>query len=272
MRNLLENIYRISSLMHKKTVALLAVLSAVVVLGTACGLQKNDSPTMCDHDFYLAEYVAASGTQNGTECYVCRKCGYSYRGVVPATGAGNVPQQPTQGNYSQQQTGYATEWTVSNQIDESKQASTSAKEKGGTSRYSTRIELFNLEVYSCTSWIYEPSFTAEATDSKGYRHQDVYELMPSWGDNYFRYDLGNEGYKKLTGTIYIMDALNGVYPVWLEFYDGDDFLFATQKLSSGRNSVEFEIDIEGVQYLTIYAKHSDFYSNCIICEDFFLYK
>lgn len=227
------------------TVFVLTIAMIVVLLG--CGVAASN-PKDCVHDYYLSDHEPSSTEQNGYNIYTCKKCGNTYKEIIPAI---KVPAA-------------VTETPKPNSID--------MTEKIDVSKYSSKTELFSLELYSSSSSIYNPKYTAEALDAKGYKHEDVYTVNTSWGgEDYFRYEL-NGKYEVLTGTIYIMDAINGLDVVWLDFYNGEDYLFSTKKLSDSRLSDSFEIDIRGVDYLTVYPRQEGFYGNPIITENFFLYK
>lgn len=60
----------------------------------------------------------------------------------------------------------------------------------------------------------------EILDSMGYKHNDCYVL---YTDN-----------------------------LWLDFYDGDRYLFSTPTVNASQSSVTFSYDISGVKYLTMY--------------------
>ena len=223
-----------------KRLTLFVLVIVVFLMATGCGRANNSSQTTsCDHDYYLSDYTAPTATQNGSSRYTCKKCGNTYTEIIPATGASS-DQNSDNGSYS---------------------------------RSSTKFNLADLPTYSISEpgLFYVYSTATEVMDIKGYKHENVVysETYASNDTNqgYVRYELKGK-YSTLEGTIYLKDG-SGDY-VWLEFYDGEDFLYSTEKLNSDNYKVTFTFDISGVNYLTIYPKRVGIASSqlpkCIIWD------
>jgi len=56
----------------------------------------------------------------------------------------------------------------------------------------------------------------------------------------------------VTGTVYMRQGNSNSY--WLEFYDGEQLIFTTPRLSATNTKVEFSFDVTGVEYLTMYGR------------------
>ena len=175
--------------------------------------------TECQHEWYLSNHVAATATSNGSNQYTCKKCGQTYSEVIPATGGNQT--QPSQ--------------------------NTAAPKREYT--------LFDLKEYSKSQDIIDfVSYTTEVNDSAGYVHKNVYCVSGfEPGERYYRYELKGE-YKNLSGKLYAT-LQHGNTTGWLEFYDGDRFLYRTPRVAGEKpDSVAFSVDLTGVNYLTVYFK------------------
>lgn len=201
---------------HYKVGSLLAIMLILATLAS-CGEKQ------CNHNYRLTDHTAATATRNGQNVYTCSECHNSYSEVIPATGV-----------------------SASKGEDES-----TTSNNGGFGSNSRTVRLFDLPVYSDdgNNAVSTLTYYSEAVkDSLGYKHEDCYGVCTSTTrSRYIRYDL-NGKYATLSGTIYSRDG--GV--AWLEFYDGEEFLFSTNRLSESNPVVEFEFDIAGVEYLTVY--------------------
>ena len=62
-----------------KRLRLLALVLAVSVALSGCGGNKKD----CAHDYYASDYSAPTASENGYNEYTCKKCGDSYKEVIP---------------------------------------------------------------------------------------------------------------------------------------------------------------------------------------------
>lgn len=200
--------------------ALSLALIAVLLLGL-CSCGSNTSAN-CSHNYYLADYVNATAAENGYKKYSCSNCGHSYSEIIPAQ----------QGN---------------SQISSDAEKASEPEEDLTRKR---SVNLFDYPVYSQeTGKVKNLYYQAETFDVDGWKHSDCYEFFGSPYREWVRYEI-NGKYSTIKGTIYDMNDSGGAG--WLEFYDGDDFLAATKKVGDGTTSTEFEIDITGVQFLTVY--------------------
>lgn len=200
----------------RKTGAMMLATMMMLVSFAGCSAGRKD----CDHNYYLSEHKDASVTDNGYKEYTCSECGNSYHEVIPA-----------------------------------KEAMVSSEKGKEETRDLTRkrsVNLFDLPVYSdeevVSGTVLSLSYSAEETDADGWKHTDCYRLCGAKTERWIRYDLGSK-YSTVSGKLY--DANNSGGSGWLEFYDGEDFLAATPKVDSQTVSVAFEIDISGVEYLTV---------------------
>lgn len=207
--------------MKKSAIIMLVFAMTLSIVG--CRMAKSITAQNCSHEYYLEEYTAPTDGKNGAAKYTCKKCGNSYTEVLPALGS-SANQADSNGSYN---------------------------------RSSTKFNLSDLPTYSISGvGNYAYSITSEAVDTKGYKHKNVVRsctyTSEDYDPGYVRYDLGGK-YSSLEGTIYLEEDGAGDY-VWLEFYDGEDFLYSTEKLDSGNYTVSFSFDISGVEFLTIYPK------------------
>ena len=111
--------------------------------------------------------------------------------------------------------------------------------------------LFDLDPYTTDDgFLSAISYVPEANDGAGYVHKNCYQVCcDRYGDNYIRWDLDGR-YTTISGTLYTYTADSG--SLWLDFYDGERYLFSTPRISPSQTSVTFSFDITGVKYLTVY--------------------
>lgn len=207
-----------------KRLRLLALVLAVSVALSGCGGSKKD----CAHDYYASDYSAPTANENGYNEYTCKKCGDSYKEVIPMNSSAG---------------------TDNTQDDE--------ESNGGHKKDDRTINLFELPIY--TSHMGEPSFFADCEDDAGYRHCNCYLLR---NDSWVRYDLDGK-YSTLKCKLYADYNLQG--EIAIKFYDGEEFLGSTAKLSRDNPSIEYELDITGVKYLTVECEEGA-YSDYIIFD------
>lgn len=200
--------------MKKQINALLLILVIFVLL---CGCGNNDADS-CKHNYYVSDYSAPTANDNGYNKYTCSKCGDSYTEVIAKLSADSSTDSST----------------AQDDYDSS----------GGHKKDNRTINLFELPVYSSRR-SNGPDFYADCEDDAGYRHSNCYKMF---SDSWVRYDLDGN-YSKLHCKLYANYNIQGEIAV--KFYDGEEFLGSTPKLSSNNTSVEFELDITGVKYLTV---------------------
>ena len=204
----------------KRTIALFA---AIVLVFSLCGCSsKTDEP--CAHNYYLSDIVDATSKTTGVKTFTCSKCGNTYTEVIPR------------------------------QEDSSVQNSTSKEtepEEDLTRKRS--VNLFDYPQYSnknvITGITDKLKYSAEETDVDGWKHTDCYMVCGSTTEAWVRYEI-NGKYTTLSGSLFDANTSGG--SGWLEFYDGDEFIAATKRVGDGTSSTEFEIDITGVEYLTVH--------------------
>lgn len=206
-------------------VVLILTVAAAALILSACG-NKSMRAAACNHDYYLSDYSAPTATKNGYNVYTCKICGNSYKEIIPSTGI---------------------EASIAND-------SNTTPEDNGFSKNSRTVKLFDLPIYSDdnNNAVNTLNYPYDVQDYDGYHHNDCYMVATAneqYRSRYIRYDLEGK-YSTLSGKIYSHTGEPG--SAWLEFYDGDDFLYSTAKLSKDNTSTEFEIDISGVKYLTVY--------------------
>lgn len=204
-----------------------ALMTAIIVT-TFCGCSVI-SQKSCNHNYYLADYTDATSSGNGYKKFTCSSCGNSYQEVIPAKEASardefknttNVPDEPTP--------------------DMTRKRS---------------ANLFDLPVYSdkdvINGAVDKLVYRSEEADVDGWKHNNCYMICGSTGEAWVRYEV-NGKYTTVSGNLYDANSAGG--SGWLELYDGEDFLAATPKVDSETTSVEFEIDITGVEYLTVHFR------------------
>lgn len=199
------------------------MLAAMIVLTSFAGCSAGQKD--CDHNYYLSNHKDASVTANGYKEYTCSECGNSYQEVIPAK--------------------------------EAVASSENGKEEADLTRKRS-VNLFDLPVYSdeevINGIVLSLSYSAEETDADGWKHTDCYRLCGAKTERWIRYDIGGK-YSTVSGNLYDANSSGG--SGWLEFYDGEDFLAATPKVDSETVSVEFEIDISGVEHLTVHFRATE---------------
>ncbi len=205
----------------RKQLRLLALVLAVSVALSGCGGSKKD----CAHDYYASDYSAPTANENGYNEYTCKKCGDSYKEVIPMLSAEVTSTDDTDNGYKKDD---------------------------------RTVRLFDLPVYSSNR---EPSYLSDYTDDAGYRHENCYEMMRGW----VRYDLDGK-YSKLNCKLYadVNDMISGV--IYVEFYDGDEFLGSTAKMTYENFSTEYELDISNVKYLTIHVQPDTYNGDSVIFD------
>ncbi|MBR5792114.1 MAG: hypothetical protein IKY34_03275 [Ruminiclostridium sp.] len=200
----------------KRILSVAVCCVAIVSLLASCG-EKS-----CEHEFYLSDYVAPTATENGHNDYACLNCGTTYQEAIPATGE-------------------APPGVVGDDIE-----STEPEED-----VSRAISLLSLPVYSSNGT--SVSYEADIEDIDGWRHKDCYQICCSHSEtspNFRRWELAGN-YSEVSGTIYMRQGNSCSY--WLEFYDGEQLIYTTPRLSSSTTSVDFSFDVTGVEYLTMYS-------------------
>lgn len=199
------------------------VLAMMIMLTSFAGCSTGQKD--CDHNYYLSNYKDASVTANGYKEYTCSECGNSYQEMILAK--------------------------------EAVASSENGKEEADLTRKRS-VNLFDLPVYSdkevINGIVLSLSYSAEETDADGWKHTDCYRLCGTKTERWIRYDIGSK-YNTVSGKLYDANSSGG--SGWLEFYDGEDFLAATPKVDSETVSVEFEIDISGVEYLTVHFRATE---------------
>lgn len=212
---------------------IIMALIAAMMATTFCGCAFT-SQKFCNHSYYLSDYGNASSTTNGYKEFTCSNCGDSYQEIVPASGESSLGEDST------------TDLTRKRSVN-----------------------LFDYPLYSSEYGDVETlNYCAEETDVDGWKHKDCYMIYGNPYENWYRYEVGGK-YTTVSGNLYDANSAGG--SGWLEFYDGDDFIAATPKVDSTTTSVEFEIDITGVEYLTVHFRSTS-YGNWMIADDIVLTK
>ncbi len=204
-----------------RRVIVLTVAVLLVIVGMVAYQLSSRGEGTCAHDYYLADYVPATEEENGYREYTCLHCRDTYRETVPM-------------------------------LQMREDVALDAQEGENTRSYN----LFTLPVYSMSGRnIVNPvSFEADLLDVEGYHHKNCYQLLCSNSSSdpaYQRWELEGE-YSKVDGTIYMREGNPGSF--WLEFYDGEELIYTTERLSAESTSVSFSVDVTGVNFLTMYGK------------------
>ena len=202
-----------------------AILAVMVCCTVSVGLLSSCGEKTCEHEFYLADYVAPTATENGHNDYACLNCGTTYQEAIPATGENLVTAEDD--------------------------PESTAPEAAAT----RTISLLSLPEYSSSdsSAVGHLSYEADIEDIDGWRHKDCYSICCSRSESdpcFRRWELAGN-YAEVSGTIYMRQGNSCSY--WLEFYDGEQLIYTTPRLSSSATSVEFSFDVTGVEYLTMYS-------------------
>lgn len=221
------------------TVALIAAIMITTFCGCSAILQKS-----CSHNYYLADYAESTASDNGYKKFTCSNCGNSYQEVIPSK-------------------------EVSTREDTAKDTSDIPEETTPDLTRKRSVNLFDLPVYSYKDgYVDSLCYRAEETDVDGWKHKDCYIICGSEYERWYRYEL-NGKYSTVSGIIYDYASSGG--SGWLEFYDGEDFLAATSKVDNETTSIEFEIDITDVEYLTVHFRSTDA-GTWMIADDIILTK
>lgn len=122
-----------------------------------------------------------------------------------------------------------------------------------------KVNLFGLKAYSdknviSGSGVQRLTHSNEEIDVDGWKHTDCYKLCGSEQDAYIRYELKGQ-YSKLTGNLYDSNSAGGAG--WLEFYDGEKLIYTTERIGGSTTKTEFEFDISGVEFLTVYFRATE---------------
>ena len=116
----------------------------------------------------------------------------------------------------------------------------------------TATDLLGLTAYysSDSPAISHLAFEPERLDYEGYRHTNCYIICCSPSDDgcYRRWNLSSQ-YSTLSGSITMLQGGDNSY--WLEFYNGNDLIYKTDRLSSTNTTVKFSFNIAGVNDLTM---------------------
>lgn len=237
----------------KKRIAFIVALLALSI-PLLCGCAQSQVQN-CNHNYYLADYKDPTASEAGYKKYTCSNCGNTYQEVVPPSGS-------AAGSMSSDTNSNAANTTPSTEVDLTREKS---------------VNLFELQIYSSHGGpsynTTKPNYSSSETDSAGWKHEDCYMLACGYDDEWIRYELDGE-YSTLKGNIYSGEDYYVVGEVskWLEFYDGEDFLFSTEKLSDDSPSTYFEYDVKDVQYLTVHLRSTGDGWGYIIADDIILYK
>ena len=195
--------------------------------------------TSCTHNYYLSDYSDSTTSSNGYKEFTCSNCERTYREVIPAIG----------------------EVSSFNNDDVNESVDLTRKKSAN---------LFDLPVYSdedvLSGAVKTLEYRSETTDVDGWKHTDCYEICGGKFERWVRYEL-NSKYTDMVGELYDANDWGGAG--WLEFYDGEDFIAATPKIDENTPSVEFKIDITGVEYLTVHFCATE-HGTWLIADDIML--
>lgn len=221
-------------------------LIAAIMITTFCGCSAIPQKS-CNHNYYLADYAESTTSGNGYKQFTCSNCGNSYQEVVPSK-------------------------EVSTREETSKDTSDVPEETTPDLTRKRSVKLFDLPIYSdmraFSGGVDRLHYISEEADVDGWKHSDCYKICGSRIETWVRYELDGK-YTVLSGNLYAARNFDG--SAWLEFYDGEEFLAATPKLSNRATFVAFEIDISGVDYLTVHFC-SDDSGNWMIADNIILTK
>ena len=224
-----------------KIISIILVAATIATIFCGCSIIPQK---ICNHNYYLSDYTDATTSNNGFKKFTCSGCGSSYQEVIPTKTASTPTEAP-------QNTVTVPEETTPDL----------------TRKHS--VNLFDLPVYSCEDgYVDSLCYRAEETDVDGWKHKDCYIICGSEFERWYRYEL-NGKYSTVSGTIY--DYANSGGSGWLEFYDGKDFMAATPKVDNETTSIEFEIDITNVEYLTVHFRSTEA-GTWMIADDIVLTK
>ena len=204
-----------------KIISIILVAATMATIFCGCSIIPQK---ICNHNYYLSDYSEASTFSTGFKKFTCSGCGHSYQEVIPAKTA-TAPMEAPQNTVT---------------VPEETTPDLTRKRS---------VNLFDYPLYSSECGIVQTlNYCSEAIDVDGWKHKDCYTLCGSKTENWYRYEL-NGKYTTVSGELFDANSSGG--SGWLEFYDGEDFLAATPKVDSETTTVEFEIDITGVEYLTV---------------------
>lgn len=221
------------------SVILITATMATIFCGCSAIPQKS-----CNHNYYLADYAESTASGNGYKKFTCSNCGNSYQEVVPSK-------------------------EVATREETSMDTPDIPEETTPDLTRKRSVNLFDLPVYSYKDgYVDSLCYRAEETDADGWKHKDCYIICGSEYERWYRYEL-NGKYSTASGAIY--DYASSGSSGWLEFYDGEDFLAATPKVDNETTSIEFEIDITDVEYLTVHFRSTDA-GTWMIADDIVLTK
>ncbi len=221
-----------------KTRNIIALILLVLICGLAAMYLRPDfKEKECEHNFYLSDYLAATAAENGYNEYTCLNCGETYRETIPALGekSGETEEESMQ-------------------------------------EFTRTLPLLSLPAYSSSdsAAISHVYYKAEVMDIGGWKHEDCYEICCSESKNepsYRRWELGGD-YAEVSGTIYMRQGASTSY--WLEFYDGEQIIFTTPRVSKESPSAEFSFDVTGVEYLTMYGWRDGSTGSWIIADNIYI--
>lgn len=204
-------------------------LLAAIMITTFCGCSAIPQKA-CNHNYYLSDYSDATVSDNGFKKFTCSNCGNSYQEVIPSK-------------------------EVSVHAETSKAASDVPEETTPDLTRKRSVNLFDFPMYSdkdvINGAVDKLVYRSEEIDVDGWKHNDCYMICGSTSEAWARYEVDGK-YTTVSGNLYDANSAGG--SGWLEFYDGEDFLAATPKVDNETTSIEFEIDITDVEYLTVHFR------------------
>lgn len=200
----------------KRTIMAICIITAM--LFASC-TQLTQS---CEHNYYRSD-----STSEYDE-YTCSECGKSYREAKESN------------NNDKNENNIHTDKEESKSINITKPRT---------------VPLFGLEYYSekgMYSGVKKIMYVSDTVDCDGWKHEDCYEIVGGTSKYYYiRYEL-NGKYSVINGELFAGKNFSEYDYGYLEFYDGEDLIATTQQISRENSSTEFEIDVEGVEFLTVY--------------------
>lgn len=227
-----------------KIISIILVAATMVTIFCGCSIIPQK---ICNHNYYLSDYTEATTSSTGFKKFTCSGCGSSYQEVIPAKTA-NASMEASQNTVT---------------IPEETTPDLTRK------RY---VNMFDLPMYSdkdvINGAVDKLVYRSEETDVDGWKHTDCYMICGSTSEAWARYEV-NSKYTTVSGRIYDANSAGG--SGWLEFYDGEDFLAATPKVDNETTSIEFEIDITDVEYLTVHFRSTKV-GTWMIADDIVLTK
>ena len=235
-----------TTLSAKTSTIISVALIAVIMITTFCGCSIIPQKS-CDHNYYLVDYTDATTSANGYQKFTCSNCGNSYQEVIPVK-------------------------EVSTHEEGSKNTTDIPEETTPDLTRKRSANLFDFPMYSdkdvINGAVDKLVYCSEETDVDGWKHNDCYKICGSTSEAWARYEVDSK-YTTVSGKIYDANSAGG--SGWLEFYDGEDFLAATPKVDNETTSIEFEIDITDVEYLTVHFCSTEA-GTWMIADDIILMK